>query len=87
MNKTSLGWIVFIGCIGMMASLMAVDIGTLKDWHEVTRPAFIGGQLGHLGTVIAAFVAGKIMPEDRDPNSQTRVSDRKIQELNQEQKP
>lgn len=75
MNNTSIGWIVFVGCIGMMASLMAVDIGTLHTWQDARTPAFIGGQMGHLGTVIAAFIAGKIIPADRDPLDRTRSTD------------
>lgn len=75
MNNASIGWVIFIGCIGMMASLMAVDIGTLPSWHDATRPAFVGGQMGHLGTVIAAFIAGKIIPADRDPTTRTRTTD------------
>lgn len=77
MNKTSTGWLILIGCIGMMSTLMAIDISQLNSWTEAAKPAFIGGQLGHLGTVIAAFIGGKIIPEDRDPNSQTRASDKK----------
>lgn len=86
MNRTSIGWTIFISCVGTMAGLMAVDIGTLQSWHDAAKPAFVGLQLAHISVVIAAFVGGKIIPADRDPMERTRVSDQKIAELNNQQK-
>lgn len=75
MTKTTTGWVVFVGCIGMMFGLLAVDIAALDSWNAVMKPVFVGTFLGHISVVIAAFVAGKIIPEDRGDNPQGRISD------------
>jgi hypothetical protein len=75
---TSTGWIVFIAALGMMFSLIAVDISQLDHWAQATTPGFIGQIIGHLAAVIAAFVGGKLIPTDRDGRF-TRATDRTIQ--------
>lgn len=71
------GWLIFIGAIGMMAGMVAVDVTTLMAWSDALRPAFVGSTLGHFSAVIAAFVGGKIIPDDRNPFSRTRATDPK----------
>ena len=82
MNSTSTGWMLFIASVGMMCSLLAVDVAKLSQWHDVFQPSFVAIVFAHIGTVITAFVGGKIIPPDRDPNARDRVSDSKIAELN-----
>lgn len=62
MTATNTGWIIFVAALGMMATLLSADIRALKSWNEVFQPGFIADALAHFGTVIAAFVAGKIIP-------------------------
>lgn len=63
-TKTTAGWALFIGALGMMASLMAVDVSKLADWHAAQSPAFVGTALAHFGVVTAAFLGGKLIPSD-----------------------
>jgi len=56
--------------------LSAADVSQLKDWHEAISPAFVGLFMAHMGVVIGAFVAGKLIPTERDPDLRTRDSDR-----------
>lgn len=73
-NATTTGWVVFIAGIGMMFGMMAVDIASLMEWSEMTTPVFIGTTMGHFAAVIAAFVGGKIIPENRS-DKLTRADD------------
>jgi hypothetical protein len=62
MNPTRLGWITFIGAMGMMMSLIALDIGKLNTWQEATSPKFTAEIFGKISVVIASFIGGRIMP-------------------------
>lgn len=75
MNKTNAGWIIFVASVGMMLGMVAIDITSLKEWSEMTTPAFVGTAVGHIAATIAAFVGGKIIPEARD-SQLTRSTDR-----------
>lgn len=74
MNKTTSGWILFIVALGMMSSLMAADVGKLVNWSGATTPQFVALIMAHFGSVVVAFVAGKMLPESRD-NKLTRHDD------------
>lgn len=74
MNKTTSGWVLFIVALGMMSSLMAADVGKLTSWNGASTPAFISIVMAHFGTVVVAFVAGKLIPESRN-GSKTRSED------------
>ena len=78
MNQTRAGWMMFIASIGMMFGLLSSDVASLKDWHELFTPLFIGTAMGHIAVVITAFVGGKMIPI----NNSNIVSERKLQELN-----
>ena len=65
-TQTTTGWVVFIGALGMMFGMLAIDIASLKEWSEMQTPLFVGTTLGHLSAVIAAFIGGKIIPAVRD---------------------
>lgn len=67
-NNRTTGWIIFIAAMGMMATLLSGDIRSLKTWNEVFQPGFIADALAHFGTVVAAFIAGKIIPSNGDKN-------------------
>jgi hypothetical protein len=75
MTPKQAGWTVFIVALGMMSTLMSVEICDLVSWWDMTAPSFIGTLLAHFGTVIGAYVAGRLTPENRD-GKQTRSSDR-----------
>ena len=62
MTQTQVGWTVFLGAFGMMMTLMAVEVANLESWQYVSTPVFIGKAMAHIGTVIAAFVGGKLLP-------------------------
>jgi glycerol-3-phosphate acyltransferase PlsY len=66
MSQTTTGWLVFIAALGMMCGLLAVDLANLKTWSEATTPSFVGSCMGHVGTIIAAFVGGKMIPAARE---------------------
>ena len=64
MTNKQTGYIAFIAAIGMMLGLIALDIGKLSTWGEMTTPAFVAALLGHLASVITAFVGGKMIPTE-----------------------
>lgn len=74
MTKTTTGWIIFVAAIGMMVGMLAVDIAALKEWSQATTPTFVGSALGHVASTIAAFVGGKLIPEEREGKF-TRAND------------
>lgn len=75
--KTTVGWITFTAAIGMMLSLLSVDIITLKEWSSATTPAFVGTAIGHVAATIAAFIGGRLIPEPRNGQF-TRATDQKV---------
>lgn len=65
-SQTTAGWVIFVAAIGMMFGLLAVDIVKLKDFSEISTPLFVGTAMGHIASVITAFVGGKLIPENRE---------------------
>lgn len=59
------GLILFIGAMGMMATLMAGDIEKLSNWSQVYEPVFVAKGLAHFGAVIAAYVGGKVAERNK----------------------
>ena len=76
MTPTAQGWTVFIAAVGMMLGLLSVDVSHLTTWSQVTQPGFIADLFGHLAAVIAAFIGGKLIPENRDQTMRTRSTDK-----------
>ncbi len=76
-NNTSAGWIIFIAALGMMLGMMAIDIAQYMKWADALEPSNVGTLLGHLSSVIAAFVGGKLIPESRDKTTLSRSTDQK----------
>lgn len=62
MTPTAYGWLALIASLGVMAGLMAPEVGNLTTWSAALAPAFVGKLLMHFAAVIAAFVGGKVMP-------------------------
>lgn len=76
MTPTTTGWVVFIAALGVMLGLSAADVARLETWDKATTPAFVGLFMMHISAVIGAFVGGKLIPTQRDPDLRTRDSDR-----------
>ena len=56
------GYVVFLAALGVMAALVGNEVSTFQHWNQVLTPAFIGKTLIHVGTVVGAFVGGKLIP-------------------------
>ena len=66
MSDSGKGWFLFLAAFGMMLTLEAVEISKLQAWSDATTPAFVGIAAAHIGTVIAAFIGGKLIPTSGD---------------------
>ena len=75
MNQKTTGWVVFLAAVGMMFSLLAVDIVALNEFGEMRTPLFIGTLMGHIAAVITPFVGGRLIPEHRNGTERTRNGD------------
>lgn len=75
MNNTSRGWMLFIGSMGAMCTLLAFDLRQFKTWNQALQPESLGLILLHIGTLLGAFAGGKIIPEDRERTKRTRSTD------------
>lgn len=62
MNAHTKGWLGFLAALGMMAGLLAPEVGALESWSAAFSLAFAGKALAHFGVVTGAFVAGKLIP-------------------------
>lgn len=64
-QQTTMGWVIFIGALGMLFSMISVDLVALHGWNNLFTPEFVGTTIGHVGAVIAAFMGGKLIPAER----------------------
>lgn len=64
MTNHGKGWMLFIAALGMMLTLNAVEISNIKEWGEILTPQFVAKTMLHLGTVIGAFIGGKLIPSE-----------------------
>lgn len=62
MSQKATGYMIFLAAMGMMCTLLAGDVSSLKNWGDALDPAFVAGFMTHLGVVVAAFVGGKLVP-------------------------
>ena len=62
MTQVQTGYVMFVAALGMMASLLAPEVSALASWPDVFTPMFMGKVFAHVGAVIGAFVAGKMIP-------------------------
>jgi hypothetical protein len=65
MTQKTAGWTIALAGIGMMAGLIGADIIQLMHLGDTLTPSFIGNMLLHLSATIAAFVGGRLIPDDR----------------------
>lgn len=78
MSETNgIQWIVLVAALGMMSTLMAAEVKELAHWNEILNPSFIGTLMGHFGSVIGAYIAGRLTPDNRNGKF-TRDSDKLI---------
>lgn len=61
-KDTGKGWIIFLSALGMMITLVSIDLKELSTLEEVATTKFIANVGLHLGTVIGAFVGGRLIP-------------------------
>ena len=64
MNNKTAGWTLGAAALGTMFILMAADIKSLHSLSEMWSPLFLGNMLAHIGNVIMAFIAGKLIPTE-----------------------
>lgn len=62
MTQTTKGYLVGLAALGVMLTQMAGEVGKIAAWDQITTPAFIAQSMLHLGTVIGAFVGGRLIP-------------------------
>lgn len=62
MQPKQTGYFVFIAAIGVMAGLLGNEVAQFSSWSEGFTPRFVGTALIHLGTVVGAFVGGRLIP-------------------------
>ena len=62
MTSTGKGWTLFIAALGLMFTLMSNEIADLMTWGDAAAPGFVAKLIGHAGTVIGAFIAGRLIP-------------------------
>lgn len=62
MTPSSKGWFIFIAALGMALTLMSAEITSLHSWAELAAPPVAGKLLAHIGSVIGAFVGGRLIP-------------------------
>lgn len=74
MTKKLAGYAVLVAAMGMILGLLAIDVSKFSSWSEATTPGFVASVMGHISTVIAAFIAGKLVPDDR-ADTRTRLHD------------
>jgi hypothetical protein len=79
-QQGTLGWLIFLASVGMLFSMISVDLVTVHGWNEIFSPEFVGTTLGHIGAVIAAFVGGKLIPSEREGID--KVSNSTLKEIN-----
>lgn len=60
-SDNSKGYILFIAALGVMFTLLSADLADLSNWDEVYSPRFVASAFSHIGTVIAAFVGGRLV--------------------------
>lgn len=60
--RTLGGSMAIIAAFGMTFGLLGGEIGGLTSWAQASAPAFVGKVLVHIGAVVAAYVAGQMLP-------------------------
>lgn len=61
-TRTLGGSIALLAAAGMLVTSIGNEIAALDDWAMVLLPSFVGQMALHVGTVIATYVAGQLIP-------------------------
>lgn len=56
------GWVIFLAALAVSLGFLGNEVGKMQDAGELLSMKFIGEVLQHIGTVITAFVGGKMIP-------------------------
>lgn len=62
MNNKTAGWTLGFASLGTMLVLMSADVRNLTHLSDAMTPLFIGNMMAHMGNIIMAFIAGKLIP-------------------------
>jgi len=73
MNNKTAGWTLGIAALGTVLVLISADVKNLHSFDEAMTPLFIGGAMAHIGNVIMAFIAGKLIPTEPQNQRKTDV--------------
>ena len=79
MTNKSAGYTLGLASLGMMLILISADVKNLSSFDDAWTPTFIGNAMAHLGNIIMAFIAGKLIPTE--PQNQ-RIEDKILKDLN-----
>ena len=63
MNQNTHGWVLFVAALGAVLGLVGHELSQVPSWTEASTTAFVGKAMGHVATVIASFVAGRLLPQ------------------------
>ena len=64
MNNRTAGWTLGAAALGTMLILISADVKSLNSFHDAMTPLFIGNAMAHVGNVVMAFIAGKLIPTE-----------------------
>ena len=67
MNNKTTGYTLGLAAMGMMLGLMSADIKEISSWSEVFSPVFVAAMFGHISVVVMAFIGGKLIPTEPQP--------------------
>ena len=63
MSQNASGWILLVAALGAVMGLVGHELSQVQTWTDASTTAFVGKAMGHVATVIASFVAGRLLPQ------------------------
>lgn len=67
MSPRTTGNLIFVAALGAVLLGLSTEIKGLHDWPEALTPAFVGQTMWHIGSVIGAYVGGRLIPARDEP--------------------
>ena len=64
-SPKALGNSVGAAAVFLALSLVGAEVAELEAWHLATTPNFIGEMFIQVGTVIGAFIGGRLIPRGK----------------------
>lgn len=64
MKPRATGNVIFVAALGMVLLGLSSEVRGLHDLRETWTPDFLGKVMWHIGTVIGAYVGGRIIPRN-----------------------